>query len=233
MEDNEKQALVPVVAIDGSSGSGKGTIALRVAQMLGWCVLDSGIVYRAIAWALLYYNVSLSNTNALARLLKRVQIGIGHHQSNKQLKVSCDGHDVTRGIRSEKCGIMASKASALPLVRSAVLQYQRDFRRRPGLVADGRDMGTVVFPDASLKFFFDADPVARAYRRHKQLQEQGINVSLRGIRKDLEERDSRDISRSIAPTKPASDSVMIDTTDLSADEVFALVMSYVKQRGLG
>ena len=128
---------------------------------------------------------------------------------------------------------MASKASVLPLVRSAILQYQRDFRRRPGLVADGRDMGTVVFPDAPLKFFFNADPATRVYRRYKQLQEQGINVSLRDIREDLEERDRRDISRSIAPTKPASDAVVIDATDLSVDEVFALVMSYVNQRGLG
>lgn len=195
-------------------------------------MLDSGIIYRAIAWALLYYNISLSNTGALARLLKRVQISIKSHQLNKQPKVSCNGYDVTQAIRSKECSIMASKAAELFLVRSAILQYQRNFRRRPGLVADGRDMGTVIFPDAALKFFFNADPAKRAYRRYQQLQEQGINVSLRDIQEELEERDRRDISRSIAPTKPASDAVVIDTTGLSVDEIFALVMSCVKQQAL-
>lgn len=229
LEGNKKQA--PVITIDGPSGSGKGTIALKIAWALGWYILDSGIIYRTIAWALLYYNVSLSNTRALVRLLKRVQIAIENHL-NKQLKVSCDGCDITHAIRSKECGIMASKASALLFVRRAVLQYQRDFRRLPGLVSDGRDMGTVVFPDASLKFFFNADPAERACRRHKQLQEKGFNVSLRDIQEELEERDHRDIIRSIAPTKPASDAVIIDTTGLSVDEVFVLVISYVKQRGL-
>ena len=192
-------------------------------------MLDSGIIYRVIAWALLYHSISLSNTDALARLLKRVQISIKNHL-NKQLKVSCDGHDVTQAIRSKECSIMASKASALSFVRSAILQYQRNFRRRPGLVADGRDMGTVVFPDTPLKFFFNADPAERVYRRYKQLQEQGINVSLPEVQEELEERDRHDISRSIAPAKPASDAVVIDTTDLSVNEVFSLVMSCIKQR---
>lgn len=230
LEGNKRKA--PVITIDGPSGSGKGTIALKIALALGWYVLDSGIIYRTIAWALLYYGVSLSNIGALVFLLKRVQIAIENHL-NKQLKVSCDGRDVTHAIRSKECSIMASKASALLLVRSAVLRYQRDFRRLPGLVSDGRDMGTVVFPDAPLKFFFNADPAGRAYRRYKQLQEKGISVSLRDIQKELEERDRRDISRSISPTKPADDAVVIDTTDLSVDAVFALVMSYIKQRGLG
>ena len=233
MEDSEKRASVIVVTIDGPSGSGKGTIALKVAQALGWHVLDSGIIYRAIAWALLYYNVSLSNTHALTCLLKRVRIAIENHQLNEQPKISCDGHDVTQAIRSKECSIMASKAAALPLVRSSILQYQRDFRHSPGLVADGRDMGTVVFPDAPLKFFFNADPAVRAYRRYKQLQEQGINVSLRNVREGLEERDRRDVSRFIAPTKPASGAVVIDTTDLSVNWVFALVMGYIKERSLG
>lgn len=151
LENNKKR--IPVITIDGPSGSGKGTIALRIAKALGWCILDSGIIYRAIAWALLYYNVSLSDTDALASLLKRIQISIKNHL-NEQIKVSCDGYDVTRTIRSKECSIVASQASALFLVRSTILQYQRNFRRQPGLVADGRDMGTVVFPDAPLKFFF-------------------------------------------------------------------------------
>ena len=229
LKSNKKQ--VPVITIDGPSGSGKGTVALRIARTLGWYVLDSGIIYRAIAWALLYYNISLSDTDALSELLKRVQISIKNHP-NEQIKVSCDGYDVTRTIRSKECSIMASKASALFLVRSTILQYQRNFRCWPGLVADGRDMGTVIFPDAPLKFFFNADLSRRIYRRYKQLQEQGINVSLPDIRGELEERDLRDSSRSISPTKPASDAVVIDTTSRNADGVFALVMNYIKQRGL-
>ncbi|MFW0072757.1 MAG: (d)CMP kinase [Coxiella-like endosymbiont] len=229
LENNKKR--IPVITIDGPSGSGKGTIALRIAKALGWCILDSGIIYRAIAWALLYYNVSLSDTDALASLLKRIQISIKNHL-NEQIKVSCDGYDVTRTIRSKECSIVASQASALFLVRSTILQYQRNFRRQPGLVADGRDMGTVVFPDAPLKFFFNADPDVRVYRRYKQLQVQGINVSLPEVREELGERDRRDNSRPIAPAKPANDAVVINTTDLSVDGVFALVMNCVKQRGL-
>lgn len=222
---------IPVIVIDGPSSSGKGTIALKIARTLGWYVLDSGIIYRAIAWALLYYNISLSDTDALSRLLSRVQISIENHL-NERIKVSCDGYDITRTIRSRECSIMASKASTLFLVRKTILQYQRNFRRWPGLVADGRDMGTVVFPDAPLKFFFNADSPKRIYRRYKQLQERGINVSLPDVQEELEERDHRDSSRSVSPAKPANDAVVIDTTDLSIDGVFALVMNCVKQRGL-
>lgn len=200
MSNLKKQA--PVITIDGPSGSGKGTIALRVAQALHWHFLDSGIIYRAIAWALSYYGVSLADQKGIADLLKRLQIAVESQPVVRKLKVSCDNHDITEAIRTEKCGALASKASALSVVRQAVLQYQHDFRRCPGLVADGRDMGTVVFPNTTLKFYFDADPQERAYRRYRQLQKRGINVSLRDIQEDLEERDHRDVNRIISPSKP-------------------------------
>ncbi len=216
----------PLITIDGPSGSGKGTISVMLSKALGWHVLDSGAIYRAVAWAILHYRVALEDEHALQSLLKRIQIVI------QDSMVRCDGHDITQAIREEACGIMASQSSALPTVRQAILQYQRDFRRSPGLIADGRDMGTVVFPDAPLKFYFNAKPEERALRRHKQLQEKGINVSLRDIQEDLVERDRRDVSRSASPAKPAEDAVVIDTTNLSIEEVFAVVMNHVKQRGL-
>lgn len=221
----------PVITIDGPGGVGKGTIAYRVAKALGWYLLDSGIIYRAIAWALLYYKVSLQDQAALASLLKRVQIAIENPVFG-EAKIFCDGQDITQSIRSEKCGKIASESSAFPIVRQAVLQYQRDFQRPPGLVADGRDMGTIVFPEADLKFFFEADPVERARRRYKQLQDQGINVSLRDIQEDLLERDRRDKERVISPTKPAADAIIIDTTALDIEEVFSLVMQHIQQKNL-
>ncbi|AKQ33567.1 (d)CMP kinase [Candidatus Coxiella mudrowiae] len=231
MTNLKKQA--PVITIDGPSSSGKGTIALRVAQALHWHFLDSGIIYRAIAWALSYYGVSLADQKGIADLLKRLQIAVESQPVVRKLKVSCDNHDITEAIRTEKCGALASKASALSVVRQALLKYQHDFRRWPGLVADGRDMGTVVFPNTTLKFYFDADPQERAYRRYRQLQRRGINVSLRDIQEDLEERDHHDVNRIISPTKPAADALIIDTTKLSIEEVFVKVMNHIKERGLG
>lgn len=223
----------PVITIDGSSSAGKGTIALKVAQALHWHILDSGIIYRTIAWALSYYSVSLADQKGMLNLLQGLQIAIESQPFVRNLKVSCNQHDVTDAIRSEKCGALASKASALLVVRQAVLQYQHDFRRWSGLVADGRDMGTVVFPNATLKFYFDANPQERAYRRYKQLQERGINVRLRDIQEDLKERDHRDVNRMISPTKPAVDALIIDTSKLSIEEVFVTVMNHIKKRGLG
>ncbi len=229
MGNLKKQA--PVITIDGPSGSGKGTIALRVAQALHWHILDSGIIYRTIAWALSYYGVSLTDQKVIADLLKRLQIAVENQPVVRNLKVSCDNHDITEAIRTEKCGALASKASALSVVRRAVFQYQHDFRRWPGLVADGRDMGTVVFTNATLKFYFDADSKERAYRRYRQLQKQGINANLNEIQENVEERDRRDVNRMISPTKPASDALIIDTTKLSIEEVFVKVMNHIKERG--
>ena len=227
----EKQPTV--ITIDGPSGSGKGTIALKVAQALHWHILDSGIIYRAVAWALSYYGISLEDQDGIDHLIKGLKIVVESQLVVRKIKVSCDNHDITEAIRSEECSALASKSSALSVVRQAVLQYQRDFSRWPGLVADGRDMGTVVFPYATLKFYFNADLQERAYRRYRQLQERGINVSLRNIREDLEERDYRDVSRKISPTKPAEDALIINTTSLNIKEVFVAVMNHIKERKLG
>lgn len=222
----------PVITIDGPSGVGKGTVTHMLSKALGWHMLDSGAIYRAIGWSLLHYQVPIADEAAVHRLVKKIQISIEDPHLDARPKVMCDGFDITEAIREEKTGRMASQASALPPIRQAVLQYQRDFARPPGLVADGRDMGTVVFPDATLKFFFDADPMERAERRHRQLQHQGINVSLRDIQEDLLERDRRDRDRAFSPTKPAADAILIDTTDLSVNEVFERVMQIVQQKGL-
>lgn len=231
MNNSEEQA--PVITIDGPSGSGKGTIAFRVAQTLRWHVLDSGMIYRAIAWASSHYGVSLTDQERIAHLLKRLEIAFESQSFVRTLKVSCDNHDITEAIRTEECGALASKTSVFYVVRQAVLQYQRDFRRWSGLVADGRDMGTVVFPNATLKFYFDADLKERAYRRYRQLQERGINVSLHDIQEDLERRDRRDINRATSPTKPAENALIIDTTRLSIEEVFLAVMNHIKECGIG
>lgn len=222
----------PVITIDGPSGSGKGTVSLRVAKDLKWHTLDSGAIYRAIAWAILHYKIDWNDARALGRLLKHIQLVIENPHYEANARVFCDGHDITLSIREEEIGILASKVSVIPLVREAVLQYQRDFRRPPGLIADGRDMGTVVFPDAPLKFYFDANPEERAHRRFEQLQLRGINVSLRDIQEDLLERDRRDSARSVSPTKPAADAIVIDTTDKSIDAVYDVVMQHIKQHGL-
>lgn len=222
------EQLPPVITIDGPSGVGKGTISLMLAKHLGWHFLDSGAIYRAIAWATLHYAVSPDDTQALKNLLKRIQVRLEDRPEGE--KVFCDGYDITQEIRSEQCSQMASRTSRLPIVRESVLQYQRDFLRPPGLVADGRDMGTVVFPYATIKFFFKADLEQRANRRYKQLQEKGINVSLRDIRKDLVERDSRDTGREVSPVVPAEDAILIDTTHLSIDEVFQEVVKQIGGR---
>lgn len=231
MHTSEEQA--PVITIDGPSSSGKGTIAFKVAQTLRWHVLDSGIVYRAIAWASSHCSISLTDQQRIIHFLKRLEIAFESQSFVRTIKVSYDNHDITEAIRTEECGALASKTSVFYVVRQAVLQYQRDFRRWSGLVADGRDMGTVVFPNAILKFYFDADLKERAYRRCRQLQERGINVSLRDIQEDLEERDHRDVNRTISPTKPAANALIIDTTKLSIEEVFLVVMNHIKERGIG
>jgi len=204
--------LVPVIAIDGPSASGKGTVAERVARALGFHYLDSGALYRAAALAATRANVPLDDADRVAEIASRMGIRFTDG------RIWLGGMEVTDALRSEACGQGASQVAALPRVRRALLEFQRAQRRRPGLVADGRDMGSVVFPDATLKVFLTAAPLVRAQRRYNQLMEKGIDASIPLLLKDIEERDARDANRAAAPLKQSVDASLLDTTSLSVDE---------------
>lgn len=222
-------AAVPVITIDGPSGTGKGTIAKLLAKALGWHLLDSGILYRAIGWAVLQNSVDLKDKNALSQLLAEVPVELIPDLSDHSSKIFCGGKEVTAEMRSEEVGSMASKVSALPVVRAAVLEYQRQFRVPPGLVTDGRDMGTVVFPDASLKLYLDAELDVRVKRRYQQLVHMGHEITLSEVKQELIQRDNRDSNRSVAPLKPAADAHCIDTSELAVAQVFSKVMALVHE----
>lgn len=210
----------PVIAIDGPTASGKGTIAQRVARRLGFHYLDSGALYRVLALIALRDGTSLTDDDGLAKLATAVR------PQFRDDRIVLDGDDVTEAIRAEHIGRAASQVAVHPGVRDALLDLQRNSRVRPGLVADGRDMGTVVFPDADLKVFLTATVAARAERRHKQLIEKGISTNIADLSRDLEARDRRDIERSAAPLRPAEDAYRLDSSDLTIDEVVAQVLSW-------
>lgn len=219
--------MIPVITIDGPSGSGKGTISQIVAQRLGWNLLDSGALYRLLALAARQAGIPLDNEAVLAVLAKKldVQFVAGTDaQSPSQNQVMLEGQDVGALLRSEQCGNDASKIAALPAVREALLDRQRAFRAPPGLVADGRDMGSVIFPDADLKIFLTASAERRALRRHKQLKDKGVDVKIPDLVEEIAERDERDSTRSVAPMAPARDAVVLDSSDLSIEQVVARVM---------
>ena len=218
-------ANIPVLTVDGPSGSGKGTVARLVAARLGWRFLDSGALYRLLALAAEKRGVSWHDEAALSALALALEVEFVGGNADNEPTVMLSGEDVSLAIRSESCGNNASKVAALPGVREALLARQRAFRERPGLVADGRDMGTVVFPDAGTKVFLEASPEERAARRHKQLKEKGIDASLRDLVKEIAERDTRDRVRCVSPLKPAEDARVIDTTSLSVDEVVDQVLA--------
>lgn len=222
------QQQIPVITFDGPSGSGKGTISQILARQLGWYYLDSGALYRAVAWGALHYAIVPESRSELNKLLATLQVEMKVQSTGKSAQVWVDGMEVSLDIRSEECSAMASKISAIPEIRAALLQRQRDMRKPPGLVTDGRDMGTVVFPDAQLKFFFVANAQQRAKRRYNQLKEMGIDVSLRDIERELVERDRRDENRDISPSKPAPDAVLLDTSDLSIDQTVETVLGHVR-----
>ena len=218
-------SISPVLTIDGPSGSGKGTISRLVANALGWHYLDSGALYRAVGLAAAWESVDLSDADAVATCARRTKLSFRGGDIDTEPRLFVNGVDATDEIRTETAGAAASAIAALPEVRAALLEVQRNFRKMPGLVADGRDMGTVIFPDAGTKVFLDASAEERAQRRYKQLKNKGISVTLAGLLGEIVARDARDANRAIAPLKPASDAVIIDTTGLDIETVVARVLS--------
>ena len=217
---------VPVLTIDGPSGSGKGTIAALVAERLGWSLLDSGALYRIVAAVALAREMDLDDGEALAAMAAGLAIEFAGE------RVLVDGEDLTDVIRTEPVSRASSQVSAHGPVRAAILDLQRSMRRPPGLVADGRDMGTVVFQDAELKIYLDASAEIRAERRYNQLKNKGLDVNFRALLANLEERDARDKARAVSPLVPAEDALIIDSTNLSIEEVLAKVISEVEARQL-
>lgn len=216
-------AKPPVITIDGPSGVGKGTLGRLLAGHLRWNLLDSGALYRLTALAAVRAGTTLEDEQAVAGIAAQLQADF-EPAAGGAVRIRLQADDVSEAIRSEACGSAASRVAAMPAVRSALLARQRAFRVAPGLVADGRDMGTVVFPDAGLKLFLTATAEERARRRYKQLKEKGIGASLAALKADIAERDERDAHREVAPLRPAEDAVIVDTTHLSAAEVLEHVM---------
>ena len=219
---------VPVLTSDGPSGAGKGTVSRLVAGRLGWHYLDSGALYRAVGVAASWADLDLSDPAALVRCTFDTDIRFQDDGGN--LRVIVNGTDATDELRLETTGTLASAIAAIPEVRAALKERQRAFRREPGLVADGRDMGTVIFPDATTKVFLTASAEERARRRHNQLKEKGVSVTFDGLLREILSRDARDAQRAVAPLKPADDAVLLDTTGLSIDEVVDRVLALVPAR---
>ena len=215
---------VPVIAIDGPSASGKGTVAARLAERLGFAYLDSGALYRLVALAAREAGVDPGDEAGLAALARTMAVDF------REGKARLSGRDVTETLRSEEVGLAASRVAARPRVREALLERQRALRRAPGLVADGRDMGSIVFPDAPLKVFLTADVAARAERRYKQLKEKGMYAKMTDVVEELKQRDERDSTRPVAPLKHYPDAVFLDTTGISADEAVAKILGWWRER---
>lgn len=217
-----------IITIDGPSGSGKGTISQRVAQALGLQLLDSGALYRLVALCSIRQAVAVDQVELLADLARRLPVEF--KPATDRVEAILSGENVSLAIREEAVGLVASKVAAIPEVREALLQRQRDFAQAPGLVADGRDMGTVVFPEAQIKIFLTASAEERANRRYNQLKQRGESVSLPRLLEDIQARDARDINRQVSPLKPAEDAIVIDSSQMGIDEVQDAILAVVDNR---
>ena len=224
--------MIPVITVDGPSGTGKGTISQILAKQLGWHYLDSGAIYRVLAWTAIQQQVSFEDETQLVCLAQQLAVKFIVTAAGIEGSILCGDEDVTAAIRIPEVSQASSIISAKPLVRKALMARQRAFQQAPGLVTDGRDMGTIIFPDATLKIFMTADPVERANRRYNELKSKGIDVNLPTVLEALTKRDTRDEERTTAPLKPAADAVMIDTTSLGIEETFQLVWQQVVARDL-
>ena len=222
--------MVPVICIDGPSGSGKGTLAQRLASHLGFHLLDSGALYRIVGFAALDQGIAWDDEASVTQIAR--DLDVSFVTANLGVRVIYCGRDVTDPVRSVRGGEGASAVAAIPSVREALLARQRELALAPGLIADGRDMGTVVFPDAPVKIFLEASAMARAQRRQSQLQLQGEDVSLPRLLEAIEARDTKDRTRSVSPLVPAEDAVIVDSTDLTADAVFERVLSHTVAKGI-
>ncbi len=218
----------PIVTVDGPSGAGKGTLCMRIAKALGFRLLDSGAIYRVLALAAIHHGVDTESEEALVPLATHLDVQF--IAEGELVKVILEGEDVSAELRKEETGMAASKVAALPRVREALLRRQRAFEGEPGLVADGRDMGTIVFPQANAKLFLDASAEERANRRLKQLQDKGVNVKFDALLSEIRERDDRDRNRAVAPLRPASDALVIDSTSMSIDEVVTKALQYIESK---
>ena len=216
---------IPVITIDGPSGAGKGTVARIVAKQLGWELLDSGAIYRVLAIATRHHGVGVQDEEPLIPMAAHLDVQFAIN-SDGESQVILEGEDVTSSIRTEEIGDLASKVAAFPRVREALLRRQRAFKVTPGLVADGRDMGTVVFNDAAVKVFLTASPEERAERRFNQLKEKGFDVSIGRLLDDIRQRDERDQNRKVAPLVPAEGALLIDSTNVSIEEVVNKILSF-------
>ena len=219
---------IPVVTVDGPSGAGKGTLSALIAEKLGWHLLDSGAIYRVLAVAAMHHDLPVDDESAVVPLASGLDVSF--EIDNEQRRVVLEGEDVTDDIRTEEVGAVASQIASLARVREALLRRQRAFQQDPGLVADGRDMGTVVFPDANVKLFLTASAEARAERRYNQLKDKGLDVNIARLLTDIKARDDRDANRTIAPLVPAEDAVVIDSTDLDINQVFESAMEIINSR---